>query len=157
MDRKIVEIEHVKCYVTLTPCRGGIEEVWKYKRIITNGLWIVFADRFPGFIVDNFVKTRDNATRKHRDGRIYCDTKDMELWYFVLSKRRYPALFPNGQSLERARFLNHPDLDISLANWILQTEYWKIRINDEIIKASIYSSPFHNESNNILKWMVRIF
>ena len=75
-NRKIIEIEHVKSYnVTLVPRRGGLEEVRKHKCVTTNGTRIAFPDKFPGFMLDNFVKGRDSAMWKRRDASIHYDKK----------------------------------------------------------------------------------
>ena len=49
-------------------------------------------------------------------------------------KERFILITLQDQSLKRAHFLHHPELDNALANWVLQMEHRKIRINDDIIK-----------------------
>ena len=49
-------------------------------------------------------------------------------------KKRFILITLQDQSLKRARFLHHPELDNALANWVLQMEHRKIRINNDIIK-----------------------
>ena len=49
-------------------------------------------------------------------------------------KERFILITLQDQSLKRARFLHHPELDNALANWVLQMEHRKIRINGDIIK-----------------------
>ena len=85
MDRKIIEIEYVKSYnVTLTPRRGGFEEVGKHKRVTTNRFWIAFPYKFPGLMVDNFVRTRHSAMRKQRDDWVHCDDEDVVAGMFCM-------------------------------------------------------------------------
>lgn len=50
------------------------------------------------------------------------------------NKEKYAAIAPQDQSLKRTRFINHPELDNVLANWVLQMEHRKIRISGDLIK-----------------------
>jgi hypothetical protein len=49
-------------------------------------------------------------------------------------KEKYTVVAPQDQSLKRSRFLSHPELDIAVANWVLQMEHRKIRISGDLIK-----------------------
>jgi len=49
-------------------------------------------------------------------------------------KEKYSIIASQDQSLKCTHFLSHSELNNALANWILQMEHRKIRINEDLIK-----------------------
>ena len=53
----------------------------------------------------------------------------------ITNKDAYAELAPQDRHIKRVRVIAHPQLDTALANWVLQMQYQKLRIDTAIIQA----------------------
>jgi hypothetical protein len=86
--------------------------------------------------------------------RLSWQTNPSTIGRIIRAKSVLKDLAPQDEEIRRTRYIEHPQLDIALANWVLQMQYQKLRINGELIKAkaSQFAEALDVNENEIPKF-----